>query len=263
MLTLPGEIASSLADESSRPQLLLGLENVTAGYGGPPVISSLSLRVGQGEVVTVVGPNGAGKSTVVKAVIGEIPITDGRVTLAGEEITNLPTEMLVRHSVGYVPQVRDVFPTMSVRENLEMGGYLLPKKEVDARIEEVFEIFPQLKALAGRRSAVSKLSGGERKMVALGRALMFRPKLLILDEPTAGLAVQIARRVLREQISVLVERGTAVLLIEQRATDALEISDWGYVLVSGQVKISAQASTILARKDIGEIFLGKSITAAG
>lgn len=248
------------AGEAARPAPVLEVCDLSAGYGGPPIVSGLSLRVGRGEVVTIVGPNGAGKSTLVKAIIGELPASAGSVRLDGEPITGVPTELLVRRGIGYVPQRGDVFGMLTVRENLEMGGYLLPKKNVAGRIDETLTYFRRLEELAERKVLVSKLSGGERKMLALARALMMRPEVLVLDEPTAGLAVQVAKTVLHEHVPALASRGVSVLLIEQRASDALEISDWGYVLVSGKVRISASASEILGRKDIGEIFLGKVST---
>ncbi len=251
-----GEV-TGMSDGTRRPEAVLEVKDLSAGYGGPPIVSNLDLMVGRGEIVTIVGPNGAGKSTLVKTIIGELRAMTGSVHLEGAQVTNVPTELLVRRGIAYVPQRNDVFGMLSVRENLEMGGYLLHKREVASRIEEALAYFPKLEELAHRRVVVSKLSGGERKMLAFARALMMRPQVLVLDEPTAGLAVQVARSLLREQVPALVSRGVSVLLIEQRASDALEISDWGYVLVSGQVRISASASEILGRKDIGEIFLGK------
>ena len=256
MLTLPGEVNRAMSAVTARAETVLEVDNLSAGYGGPPIVSDLSLTVGRGEIVTIVGPNGAGKSTLVKAVIGELQ-SKGRVSLAGEDVTNIPTELLVRRGIGYVPQRGDVFGLLTVRENLEMGAYLLAKKEVARRIEESLSYFPKLAALAHRRTVVNKLSGGERKMLAFARALMMRPNVLILDEPTAGLAVQVARHLLRDHVPALASRGASVLLSEQRASDALEISNWGYVLVQGKVRISAPAAEILDRKDIGEIFLGK------
>ena len=251
------DVEVSYAEESGRPAPILSVDGLSAGYGGPPIVSGLSLTVGKGEVVTIVGPNGAGKSTLVKAIIGEVSTSQGSVSLGGDSVTGVPTELLVRRGIGYVPQRNDVFGMLTVRENLEVGGYLLPKREVGHRIQETLSYFPRLEELAGRRVLVSKMSGGERKMLALARALMMRPEVLILDEPTAGLAVKVAKTVLHEQVPALATRGVSILLIEQRAADALEISNWGYVLVSGKVRISASASEILGRKDIGEIFLGK------
>ena len=254
------DIELSLAADHGRPEPILQVAGLSAGYGGPPIVSELDLTVGKGEVVTIVGPNGAGKSTLVKTIIGELRASSGVVMLAGTPVTSVPTELLVRRGIGYVPQRNDVFGMLTVRENLEIGGYLLSKREVGRRIEETLSYFPRLEELAARRVLVSKMSGGERKMLALARALMMRPEVPILDEPTAGLAVQVAKTVLHEQVPALAERGVSILLIEQRAADALEISNWGYVLVSGMVRISASASEILGRKDIGEIFLGKFST---
>ena len=264
MLTWQDDVTSSdeqptpgRSVETGRPGPVLEVVGLSAGYGGPPIVSDLSICVGAGEIVTIVGPNGTGKSTLVKAIIGELRASSGTVRLGGKTITGVPTELLVRRGIGYVPQRNDVFGMLTVRENLEMGGYLLPKREVPERIDETLSYFDRLRKLADRRVLVSKLSGGERKMLALARALMTRPDVLVLDEPTAGLAVQVAKTVLHEHVPALSSRGVSVLLIEQRASDALEISDWGYLLVSGKVRISAPASEMLARKDIGEIFLGK------
>ena len=251
------DVAASYAEEHGRPDPILAVTDLSAGYGGPPIVSGLNLSVGKGEVVTIVGPNGAGKSTLVKTIIGELRASSGSVHLAGKPVTAVPTELLVRRGIGYVPQRNDVFGMLNVRENLEVGGYLLSKRQVAHRIQETLSYFPRLEELAARRVLVSKMSGGERKMLALARALMMQPEVLILDEPTAGLAVQVAKTVLHEQVPALAARGVSILLIEQRAADALEISNWGYVLVSGKVRISASASEILGREDIGEIFLGK------
>ena len=155
-----GDVEASYAEESGRPAPILSVVELSAGYGGPPIVSELSLTVGKGEVVTIVGPNGAGKSTLVKAIIGEVPTSKGSVSLAGEPLTGVPTELLVRRGIGYVPQRNDVFGMLTVRENLEVGGYLLPKREVGHRIQETLSYFPRLEELAGRRVLVSKMSGG-------------------------------------------------------------------------------------------------------
>lgn len=251
-------VSLSAGSGGSRPKPVLEVADLTVGYGGAPIISDLSLTVGEGEVVTIVGPNGAGKSTLVKSVIGELHPSSGTVALQGNPVTNVPTELLVRRGIAYVPQRNDVFGMLTVRENLEMGGYLLSKRELSSRIGEALSHFPKLEELARRRVTVSKLSGGERKMLAFARALMTRPSVLVLDEPTAGLAVQIAKNLLHEQIPALVSQGVSMLLVEQRAADALEVSDWAYVLVAGRVEISASAAEVLGREDIGQIFLGKA-----
>ncbi len=238
----------------------LSATNVTAGYGGPPVIRDICVDVDKGQIVVVAGPNGAGKSTLVKALVGHLRCT-GAINVCGTPIANHPPEQIARHGVGYVPQQDDVFDTMTVLENLELGGYLLKKKEVPDRVGEVLEIFPKLADLRNRQ--VGRLSGGERKMVAVGRVLMLRPKVLVLDEPTAGLAVALTKELFESHVTGLASTGTGILLVEQKASEALQVAHWGYILVSGEVRVSESASSILSRPDLGELFLGGSTSLGG
>jgi len=235
---------------------ILEVEGLAAGYGAAPIVSDISLRVGRGEIVSILGPNGAGKSTLLKALVGVIRALQGTVRLDGETVTNLSADTLARLGLGYVPQVNDIFDALSVAENLEMGGYLLGKREFAARRAEVLAMLPGLQPMLGRNAG--KLSGGERKLLAVGRVLMPRPKILILDEPTANLSPQLAAILLRDQVRQLAADGTAVLLVEQKALAALEISDRAYILVAGRTRIEGPASELLARRDIGELFLGRA-----
>jgi branched-chain amino acid transport system ATP-binding protein len=250
---------TSSADDISRPEADLIVEKVTAGYGPVPTITDVSVRVGRGEVVSVLGPNGAGKSTLLKAITGKLRHMTGQVWLHGEDISTLRGERLAGRGLGYVPQTNDVFDTLTVIENLEVGGYLLERANVPGQIEKVFTIFPALAKMRGRTA--SKLSGGERKMVAIARALMLSPSVLLLDEPTANLAPELAGAVLREHVRRLADAGCAVLLVEQRALEALRVSDYAYVLVAGAVEVQAAAADLIARRDIGEIFLGRTYAA--
>jgi branched-chain amino acid transport system ATP-binding protein len=235
----------------------LRLEGVAAGYGNAPVINEIDLSVCRPEIVAVVGPNGAGKSTLLKTVLGVLAPSEGRITLDGKDIGGRRTDRIARLGVGYVPQVRDVFDTLTVRENLEMGGYRMNHRAVSARIEEMLELYPQLAAMRSRYAG--HLSGGERKMLAMARVLMARPSLLVLDEPTAGLSPQLAHELLHIHVTQLARSmDVAILLVEQHAREALAISDWAYLMVSGQITLSESAADLLARPDIGEIFLGSS-----
>jgi ABC-type branched-subunit amino acid transport system ATPase component len=242
--------------EAGRPAAHLTVEDLSAGYGGAPIVTAASVSVGLGEIVTIVGPNGAGKSTLLKAVVGMIPAMGGRVLLAGEDVTNMRANHLAKRGLGYVPQVNDVFDTLSVTDNLVMGGYLLRGADLPRRMEAVLDVFPALKRMLKRTA--SKLSGGERKMLAMARVLMLEPRVLVLDEPTSNLSADLSRMLLEEHISRLGDSGTAVLIVEQKALAALTISDWSYVMAGGTVKVSAPASELLARKDIGEVFLGRT-----
>ena len=245
-----------MADDQQTPEPELVADQVTAGYGPVPTITNVSVRVGRGQVVSVLGPNGAGKSTLLKAITGKLRHMTGHVRLHGEDITTLRGDRLAGKGLGYVPQTNDVFNTLTVTENLEVGGYLLARASVVEQIERVFTIFPALAKMRDRTA--SKLSGGERKMLAIGRALMLSPSVLLLDEPTANLAVDLAGVVLREHVRRLADTGCAVLLVEQRALEALRVSDYAYVLVAGAVEVEAPAAELIARRDIGEIFLGRS-----
>jgi ABC-type branched-subunit amino acid transport system ATPase component len=235
----------------------LRVRGLTAGYDGLPIVRDVSICVGRGEIVTLIGPNGAGKSTLLKSIMGVISPMAGEITVASVNLSGLRADEIARIGVGYVPQVRDVFDSLTVKENLEMGGYQLPRREVAHRIDGVTSAFPQLETMLGRTAG--NLSGGERKMVAIGRVLMTQPSLVILDEPTAGLSPQLADRMLSDYVRRLAERGVAVLLVEQRAREALAISDHAYVMASGAVEIAAPASEILARPDLGELFLGAAV----
>ena len=240
---------------SGRPEAHLKVEDVSAGYGGAAIVNGATVEVGLGEIVTIVGPNGAGKSTLLKALVGMIPAMGGHVRLAGEDVTNMSANLLARRGLGYVPQVNDVFDTLSVADNLAMGGYLLNRAEVTARVEGVLEWFPALKKMLKRTA--SKLSGGERKMLAMARVMMLQPRLLVLDEPTSNLSADLSRELLEEHVARLGKGGTAVLMVEQKALAALTISDWAYVMAAGSVRVSSDAADLLARKDIGEVFLGR------
>jgi branched-chain amino acid transport system ATP-binding protein len=249
----------SSGSPSTRPGALLTIEGLSAGYSKVPIIRDITASVGLGEVVTVVGPNGAGKSTLLKAVAGILPPLAGRVLFAGKPVTGLAPHELAKLGIGYVPQSEDVFPNLSVHENLEMGGYLLPASQISGRIDAVTERLPAIRRFM--RRGASTLSGGERKMVAIARALMTEPKLLILDEPTAGLSPELAQRFLTDHVPSLAAAGAAVLLVEQRAYAALEVSHWSYLLVAGRVEFDLAASDLLARGDVGELFLGASVEA--
>ena len=236
----------------SRPRFRA--EEISAGYDGRPVVHGVSVSVSPGEVVSIVGPNGSGKSTLLKAIVGVVPVLSGRVLLDDVELTNHRAEEIARCGVGYVPQVDDVFAPLSVKENLEMGGYLLPAGEVAGRIGSVVEVFPRLGSMLSRRAA--KLSGGERKMLAMGRVLMLQPTVFVLDEPTANLAPQIASSLLRDHVRGLADAGAAVLLVEQRAKAALEISDRAYVLGGGRLRMEGTPRELSASSAFVESFLG-------
>ncbi len=246
---------TSATEDGARPAPSLLIDGAVAGYGGPPIIREVTAQVGPGEIVTIVGPNGAGKSTLLKAVAGLLRVTSGRIMLGEREITNTRTHRLARVGLGYVPQNDDVFSSLTVHENLEMGGYLLRRTDVKGRIHDVLETLPILRPLVNRRAF--KLSGGERKLVAIGRALMNRPHVLLLDEPTSGIAGDLSRTLLSRDVRRLASDGVGILLVEQKAIAALEVSDWGYVLGAGQTLLSCAASALLARPDLGEVFLGR------
>ena len=244
----------SQAEEAGRAAPYLVVSAISAGYGREPVVSDISVSVTLGEVVSVIGPNGAGKSTVLKAMAGMIPVMAGTVTLDGEDVTNLRSNRLARRGLGYVPQTEDVFEGMSVLENLEMGGYLLPRKVLKDRVEQVTVAFPALARMLRRPAA--KLSGGERKMLAIGRVLMLSPKALLLDEPSANLSPDLAAALLGSHIRQLADGGRAVFMVEQRARAALHASDRAYVFVSGRVSRSAPANELLSRVDVADELLG-------
>jgi ABC-type branched-subunit amino acid transport system ATPase component len=212
------------------------------------------ISVAPGKVVSIVGPNGSGKSTLLKSIVGLVEVFSGQVFVGEREITGWPSENVARIGVGYVPQVDDVFGPLTVRENLEMGGYLLRPRDVGARVAHVLEIFPQLQRMLTRRAG--KLSGGERKMLAMGRALMLEPALVVLDEPTANLAPMIAASVLKDHVLALARTGASVLVVEQRAKAVLEISDHTYVLGGGQLRMEGSPAELAASPEFVESFLG-------
>ena len=229
-------------------------EGVTAGYGGDPVIHAVSVRAEPREVVSIVGPNGSGKSTLLKSLVGVLRVSAGTVMVGDRDVTNMPPEEVARAGVGYVPQVDDVFAPLTVRENLEMGGYLLPRKEISAHVGQVLSVFPRLGSMLGRPAG--KLSGGERKMLAMGRVLMLEPAVFLLDEPTANLAPAIARSLLDEHVRRLAEGGATVLIVEQRAKAVLAISDRTYVLGGGRLQMEGTPAELSASPDFVRSFLG-------
>jgi ABC-type branched-subunit amino acid transport system ATPase component len=243
-----------LSAELALPGLPLRAEKVTAGYGGDPVIRDITLSADPGEVVSLVGPNGSGKSTLLKSLAGVVRVSSGTVRVGDRDLTNSAPEDIARAAVGYVPQVDDVFSTLSVRENLEMGGYLLRRAQIAERIGRVLAIFPRLGSMLGR--SAGKLSGGERKMLAMGRVLMLDPGLFLLDEPTANLAPIVAAELLTEHVRHLATSGAAVLIVEQRAKAVLAISDRSYVLGGGEVRMEGTPAELSGRPDFVESFLG-------
>lgn len=232
----------------------LATEELSAGYNRSPVVHGVSVSVAPGEIVSVVGPNGSGKSTLLKAIVGVVEVLGGRVLIGDRDVTGWASEDIARAGVGYVPQVDDVFGPLTVKENLEMGGYLLRGREVPPRIEHVMSVFPRLSGMADRRAG--KLSGGERKMLAMGRALMLAPGLVVLDEPTANLAPAIAHTVLHEHVRQLAATGASVLVVEQRARAVLQISDRTYVLGGGRLQMEGTPAELSANPDFIDSFLG-------
>jgi ABC-type branched-subunit amino acid transport system ATPase component len=232
----------------------LRARGITAGYGGDPVIRDITVQTSPGEVVSLVGPNGSGKSTLLKSLVGVVRVSSGTVQVGDRDLTNAAPEEVARAAVGYVPQVDDVFAPLTVRENLEMGGYLLRRKQIAGHIERVLAVFPRLGGMLGR--SAGKLSGGERKMLAMGRVLMLDPGVFLLDEPTANLAPQVATALLTEHVRKLAASGAAVLIVEQRARAVLAISDRTYVLGGGEVRMVGTPAELSASPDFVESFLG-------
>jgi branched-chain amino acid transport system ATP-binding protein/neutral amino acid transport system ATP-binding protein len=232
---------------------LLSVERVIAGYGpAEEILKGVDLEVEAGEIVGIVGPNGAGKSTLLKTVAGLLTPSQGSIRFDDRAIAGLAPGEISRLGIAYVPQEQNIFPTMSVRENLEMGGYIDPKR-VKAKIEAAFERFPML--AAKRRQAARTLSGGERQVLAMAMALMVEPKLLLLDEPSAGLSPVAAER-LFETILAINADGVSIAMVEQNANEALAVASQAYILVDGRNHRSGRAAALAADPDIRRIFLG-------
>lgn len=229
---------------------MLSVENVVSGYGETTVVNDVSINIATGEIVVIIGPNGCGKSTLLKTIFGLVKPGSGKISLNGEDITGAKPFELVRKGMGFVPQTENVFATLSVMENLEMGGYTADILDPG----EIFEMFPVL--AEKKKERASSLSGGERQMLALARAMMTHPKLLLLDEPSAGLAPKMVE-VLMDKIKELKEGDSSVLLIEQNAKSALRIADRGYIMVMGKKVFEGKPDEILDHKEIGRLYLGK------
>ena len=227
-------------------------ENLTGGYGGADIIRNCNISVGKGEIAVVVGPNGAGKSTAMKALLGMLSLRKGRVFLDGNDITGMSPQERVSHGMAFVPQNQNVFVTLTVEENLEMGAYLR-RDDITETMNQVFELFPVLKEKS--RQLAGELSGGQRQQVAVGRALMTKPSVLMLDEPTAGVS-PIVMDELFERIIEVKRTGVAILMVEQNARQALNIADQGFVLVTGENRFTDTGEALLANDEVRKSFLG-------
>ena len=231
---------------------LLEARDIVAGYGETEILHGVSITVDAGEIVTIIGPNGCGKSTLMKSVIGLVNIGSGSVMFRGDEISNMPPERIVRSGLCYVPQTANVFPSLTIRENLDMGAFIR-KDDYRARIEEMFEIFPDLADRPNRNAG--SLSGGQRQMLAIARALMLDPVTLLLDEPSAGLSPLMMSSVF-ERIRSVNAMGVSILLVEQNAREALSMSDRGYVLSSGENRLEDRGPALLDNPEIARLYLG-------
>jgi len=226
---------------------------MTAGYGnGPDIISSCTINVDRGEIVAILGPNGAGKSTAMKAMLGLLKLKTGSISIDGEDITDLSPQDRVKAGISFVPQTRNVFADLTVKENLEVGAFLR-EDDVDKVIDEIYELFPILNEK--KSQVVGELSGGQRQQVALGRALMIRPSVLMLDEPTAGVSPIVMDELFQHIIKVK-KTNVAIIMVEQNAKQALSISDRGYVLVTGQNKFEGSGNELLQDPEVRRSFLG-------
>ena len=231
---------------------LLEARDIVAGYGETEILHGVSITVDTGEIVTIIGPNGCGKSTLMKSVIGLVNVGSGSVMFKGNEISNMAPEQIVRSGLCYVPQTANVFPSLTIRENLDMGAFIR-KDDYRARIEEMFEIFPDLADRPNRNAG--SLSGGQRQMLAIARALMLDPVMLLLDEPSAGLSPLMMGSVF-ERIRSVNSMGVSILLVEQNAREALSMSDRGYVLSSGENRLEDRGPALLDNPEIARLYLG-------
>lgn len=235
---------------------ILEAHDIVAGYGsGPNILKGVSLQVEEGTTYCIIGPNGAGKSTFLKVIAGLLPPREGEILYRGDSVTKLRTDERLREGICFVPQHRSLFPDMTVRENLRMGGYVLPnQQEVQERMRAVFDMFPILEE---KRSQQAKtLSGGQQQILSIGRALILRPTLIMLDEPTLGLAPKISRQIF-EAVEVLKQAGMTVLIVEQNARMGLETADYGIVLDLGKNSFEDEAAKVLSNPRIQELYLGR------
>ena len=227
--------------------------NMTGGYGnGPDIINSCSVNVEKGEIVSILGPNGAGKSTAMKAMLGLLDLKSGSVNINGKDISNFSPQERVKEGISFVPQNKNVFAGMTVEENLEMGAFLL-NQDLDVLIDDIYDLFPILKEK--KNQFVGELSGGQRQQVALGRALMIKPSVLMLDEPTAGVSPKVMDE-LFDHIVKVKQTNVAILMVEQNAKQALNISDRGYVLVTGENRYTGTGQDLLNNPKVRSSFLG-------
>jgi len=231
---------------------LLEVKDIIAGYGETDILNNVSIELLEKEIVSIIGPNGAGKSTLLKTIFGLLTPKKGSVKLQNDEITGLSPDRIVRKGMGYVPQVENVFPSLTVHENLEMGAFIRTDDYRD-KLNEIYTLFPIL--LDRKTDKVGKLSGGMRQMVAMGRALMLDPKVLLLDEPTASLSPLLVGMIF-EKIIDINKTGVAMVIVEQNAREALKISDRGYVLVMGRKVFEDSGKALLENEEIGKLYLG-------
>jgi len=234
---------------------MLSVENLSVNYGAIRALHQVSCRVKQGEIVALIGANGAGKTTILNTISGIVPSISGSVSFEGEEITRMAAHLIVRKGICQVPEGRRVFGLMSVQENLEMGGFILPgKQEVARGIERAFTLFPRL--AERRKQAARTLSGGEQQMLAMGRALMSDPRLLLLDEPSMGLAPMLVEKIF-EIVVEINNAGTTIMLVEQNASMALSIAHRAYVLETGEVVLSGEAAELARNPEVRKAYLGE------
>jgi len=231
---------------------VLRVQDVVAGYGEVEILHGVSIAVSEAEIVAVIGPNGAGKSTLLKAIFGLVSVRGGSVHLAERDVTNIAPDRIVQSGMSYVPQTENVFPSLTINENLEMGAYVR-RDGLRDRLERVYDLFPDIASRRGERAG--RLSGGQRQMLALARALMLDPKILLLDEPSASLSPKMVDSIF-EKIGEINRGGTAILLVEQNAKEALSFASRAYVLAMGENRFEGEAKEMLDNEEVGKLYLG-------